>query len=65
MNKSTNKPAEGAQGCRTSEWLTGLAVSADEQSVAAVYGAASMLSKPIDVAGAQMAPRCTTTHKNR
>ena len=35
--------------------LPDFAVSADEQSVAAVYGAASLLSKPIDVAGAQMA----------
>ena len=55
-NKPPSSPLEGAQGCRTS--LSGLpdfAVSADEQSVAAVYGAASLLSKPIDVAGAQMA----------
>lgn len=55
-NKPPTNPLEGTQGCRTS--LSGLpdfAVSADEQSVAAVYGAASLLSKPIDVAGAQMA----------
>lgn len=56
FEKAPSNPLESVQGCRTS--LSGLpdfAVSADEQSVAAVYGAASMLSKPIDVAGAQMA----------
>jgi hypothetical protein len=54
VNSKIN-PFMGTQGCHTS--LSGLpdfSIESDNQSVSAIFGAASMLGKKIDLSGAQM-----------